>query len=576
MASALVRHPTRAMFRGATNTMARFGNNNKLQLEARRSLTHSSSTRNYVQTATRPVSAYAAYDSQVYGEMASHSLNNDKISNDHEMATSIGQQHPKIDMSFNDTQLAFHSKTLSQLIRSYLVFLTCSSNLIVSHNERLMRLSRNILGARAFKALMRYTYYGQFVAGEDEHEIKPIIDHLHSFGVKTILDYSAEEDVTNEGDCTSAEGAGEQQQVACDRRTETRKYASLARTYFYKGESHCERNMETFLGSLDAVAHSTNHTGFAAIKLTALGRPQLLMKLSRCVEATRQARPQHDQTCIEDALRTPGVDALSEDEAEMLHNMMRRVNKIAYHAQQLNARCMIDAEQTYLQPAINLITLQLMQRYNTRAAIVFNTYQCYLRNAFASVCRDLDLAKRYGFYFGAKLVRGAYMDQERARAAKLNYPDPINETYEATSAQYERTLAYLMHEIVAAGANSNDPQRRLISIMVASHNEQAIRFAVAQMRALNIRPEHRVVCFGQLYGMCDHVSFTLGQSGYSVYKYLPYGPVEEVLPYLSRRAAENHGILAKLQRERSLHLTEIANRIKQFKFFYKPVGQRTI
>lgn len=116
-------------------------------------------------------------------------------------------------------------------------------------------------------------------------------------------------------------------------------------------------------------------------------------------------------------------------------------------AEELDVRIMIDAEQTYFQPAISRITLEMMRKYNTKKAIVFNTYQCYLQNAFQEVTTDLEQSSRQNFYFGAKLVRGAYMEQERARAASVGYPDPINPSFEATTEMYHKTLTECLRRI---------------------------------------------------------------------------------------------------------------------------------
>lgn len=523
--------------------------------------------------------------------------------------TSDEKHHERdpLDTSFNDTAKAYKSKTMRDLLRNYFVLGLCSREFLVKNNDRIMKLSRSILGKRAFEQIMRSTFYGQFVAGEDEREIVPVIKHLSSFGVKAILDYSAEEDVKESEVQEDARAYVEKNrdefeylsQVDNDsplRRyqqsadfADRRKYLPAARTYFYHGESQCEKNLEIFFKAIEAVAETTGNTGFAAIKLTALGRPRLLMKLSKIIDYMRQVegytRAETLTGLLErfNSLGQAHISPLDEDEEEMLFNLMRRVNRIAAYASQIGgARCMIDAEQTYMQPAINMIAMELMSRYNKREAIIFNTYQCYLKGAHNQVRHDLAVSRRENFFFGAKLVRGAYMDQERARAAKLGYEDPINESFEATSLMYNKTLSYLMEEIErelsiasVAGEQDGDIEAetgKRIGIMVASHNEDSIRFALEQMQRRGIKPHHRVICFGQLYGMCDHVSFTLGQSGYSVYKYTPYGPIEEVLPYLGRRAMENHGFLSKLQRERSLLSQEIMKRLFSMRLFYKPVG----
>ncbi|GFQ65419.1 proline dehydrogenase 1, mitochondrial [Trichonephila clavata] len=411
-----------------------------------------------------------------------------------------------------------------------------------------------------------------------------------------------------------------------------RKFHSVARTYFYLDEAQCEKNMETFLKCINAVAGSTQSTGFAAIKMTALGRPQLLMQLSeviaqtrkffKCVTGTDQRMALVNVTpdllqhkledynintekqevkeflehmdydkkglmnlfcwsglvdmnyVISDLFKVPNIctgrmepiiSALTEEEEEMFRNMMRRLHHIAKVAREKDVRVMIDAEQTYFQPAISRITMELMRKYNKEKAIVFNTYQCYLKEAYNNVVLDLELAERQDFYFGAKLVRGAYMEQERLRAQKIGYEDPINESYEATTDMYHRTLSEILRRIVRRGD-------RKTAVMVATHNEDTVRFTVNKMEEMGIKPEHKVICFGQLYGMCDQVSFLLGQSGYSVYKYVPYGPIDEVLPYLSRRAQENNGLLKKSERERRLLRIEIIRRIVSGQMVNRTVG----
>ncbi|XP_055295294.1 proline dehydrogenase 1, mitochondrial isoform X3 [Sitodiplosis mosellana] len=265
------------------------------------------------------------------------------------------------------------------------------------------------------------------------------------------------------------------------------------------------------------------------------------------------------------------ISQIPPNEEEMFRNMIRRVNTIVKAAEDLDVRIMIDAEQTYFQPAISRITLEMMRKYNTKKAIVFNTYQCYLKEAFNEVCMDLEQSKRQNFYFGAKLVRGAYMEQERERAAALGYTDPINPNYEATTEMYHKTLTECLRRIKLLKDKGEDAKK--IGIMVASHNEDTVRFAIEKMKEIGISPEDKVICFGQLLGMCDYITMPLGQAGYSAYKYIPYGPVHEVLPYLSRRAQENKGVLKKIQKEKRLLRSEITRRLFKGELFYKPNGK---
>jgi len=164
---------------------------------------------------------------------------------------------------------------------------------------------------------------------------------------------------------------------------------------------------------------------------------------------------------------------------------------------------------------------------------------------------------------------GYVFTQERARAVSLGYEDPVNENYEATTNMYHNTLTECLRRIKQL---KDTTEEKRIGIMVASHNPDTVRFTIQKMEELGISPEDKVICFGQLLGMCDQISFPLGQSGYSVYKYVPYGPVDEVLPYLSRRAQENGGILEKIQNEKRLLGSELKRRIMKGQLFTTPKG----
>lgn len=560
-------------------------------------------------------------------------------------------QRDPLDVSFNDPNAAFKSKTTFELIRAYFVYVLCSSEFLVENNMKIMKLTKAIMGDNLFVQLMKSTFYGHFVAGEDRFRIVPTLERLRSFGVKPILDYSVEEDLSQEeaekreveasvsSTGTNLSGdAASLPQYSVDKTFADRRYkVQSARTYFYLNEATCERNMETFLECLDAVKGATFGTGITAIKLTALGRPQLLLQLSEVIMQARHYMRElagatgnvltHHKTIqdlerylsnvadqkevkkflekvtsdkdgilhlfpwsgiinedceLSDTFRVPDpvsgqmrrlISQIPPKEEEMFRNMIRRLNTIVKTAQDLDVRIMIDAEQTYFQPAISRITLEMMRKYNTEKAIVFNTYQCYLKNTYKEVCTDLEQAKRQNFYFGAKLVRGAYIEQERARAAALGYEDPTNPSFEATTEMYHKTLTECLRRIRILKDSNEDPKK--IAIMVASHNEDTVRFAIEQMKEIGIHPEDKVICFGQLLGMCDYITFPLGQAGYSAYKYIPYGPVNEVLPYLSRRAQENKGVLQKIKKEKRLLLSEITKRLAKGQLFYKPKGNYT-
>jgi len=580
-----------------------------------------------------------------------HSSSSPAISSSASIHTSTTTHKDDLDLTFNDHTAAYKSKKTSEVARAYLVMSLCGVKPLVQHNDKLMKLGQKILGKALFGMIMKQTFYGHFVAGEDQERIKPTIDRMQQFGVKSILDYSVEVDESEKKeDKTAFKKVAEVPEKPsqytpldeAENQEVNRKHnLNSARVFFYQGEKECDDNMQTFLDCIDAVKGSTGGTGFSAIKITALGRPEILIRLSDCLEKTRRYYTQItgkkgmvikgkvDKSAFKDAFKARNLDAnedvqnfidqmvgdnqgiinlfdwsslidegrnlkdvlkvpnletgkmeplitgdddgaLTAQEEEQFRNMVNRLHTIFKYAKEQNVRVMVDAEQSYFQPAIHRLAVEMMRTYNTSSAIVFNTQQCYLKKALKTVTLDLEQANRQGFYYGAKLVRGAYMEQERARANLLGYKDPINADYEATSAMYHSVLDECLRRIKALKEAGDDPQK--VGIMVASHNADTVRYGVKRMEELDLDPQERVLCFAQLLGMCDQITFPLGQSGYSVYKYVPYGPVNEVLPYLSRRANENGGMLTKISMEKSLLRRELMRRLVSGQLFYKPQG----
>ncbi|KAM9821043.1 proline dehydrogenase 1, mitochondrial-like [Neosynchiropus ocellatus] len=551
----------------------------------------------------------------------------------------------KVEVDFNNTKEAYRSKDNKELLRSLLVFKLCTVDVLVDKNKELMDLCKKLLGQRMFEKLMKMTFYGQFVAGEDHNAIKPLIRKNQAFGVGAVLDYSVEEDLTQEeaekkemDSCVS-----EAEKESPDAGHRERKYKAhrqfgdrrggviSARTYFYADEAKCDNQMETFINCIKASGGASSD-GFSAIKMTALGRPQFLLQFSEVLVKWRQffnflsaQQGKSDMTVLEQKLELDQLkESLSElgfaakddidnwftgeklglsgtidlldwnnlindttkisnllmvpnlqtgqlepllrmftsEEERQMKRMLQRMDVLAKHAKENGVRLMVDAEQTYFQPAISRLTLEMQRKFNTEKPLVFNTYQCYLKEAYDNVTVDMELSRREGWHFGAKLVRGAYMYQERARAKEIGYEDPINPDYEATNKMYHKCLEYILEDIEHRGR---------ANIMVASHNEDSVKFTLEKMNELGLSPTENEVYFGQLLGMCDQISFPLGQAGFPVYKYVPYGPVNEVIPYLSRRAQENRGFMKGSQRERALLWAELKRRMLAGEFFYKPV-----
>jgi proline dehydrogenase len=471
------------------------------------------------------------------------------------------QSSAKLDLTFEDSKTAFKSKSNFQLLRGYLVFQLCSLNFLIDNQKALLDLSKKLLGKKLFNLLMRSTFYGHFVAGEDQVGIRPNVETMMKYGVKSILDYSAEEDLAT---VRSADNTSESDISSL---TEFKK-----RKLLNPAEIQFEKNTKIFMDCVDAVSDVTNSTGIGAVKITSLIRPELLLKFSSLVSGLIKNQNQKDLFSWKSLLEKSDEEfsqifnqlpEVKFDGIELgeLRNMLLRIDDILEHAIKQNVRIFIDAEQTYFQDGIRRIAVELMRNFNKKKCVVLNTYQNYLTSALDTLKEDLELSNKENFYFGAKLVRGAYMEQERERASKMGYSDPINPDYDATTRMYESSFVYCLNEIKKRPLGQ-------ICLMVASHNESTVKFAVEKMQEYNIVPADRIICFGQLFGMCDYISFYLGGVGYSVYKYVPYGPVDEVLPYLSRRATENRGIFEKVKKEKRLILKELKRRIQNFEFTY--------
>ncbi|KAM9360227.1 proline dehydrogenase 1, mitochondrial [Symphorus nematophorus] len=548
----------------------------------------------------------------------------------------------EISVDFDQTREAYKSKDSLELLRSLVVFKLCSYDFLVDKNKEVMDLGKKILGQRAFAQFMKMTFYGQFVAGEDHMAIRPLIQKNQAFGVGSVLDYSVEEDISQEeaeqkemDSCVSAAETGsigedhrEKKYKAHKQFGDRRGGVTAARTYFYADEAKCDQHMETFIKCIKASGGSSMD-GFSAVKMTALGRPQFLLQFSEVlvkwrrfftflasqqgkdgVEAIEQrlelkqlqefltklgakgdfygwfsGRTEEssgtidmldwnslidDRTKISDLLVVPNIElgelvplleTFTVEEEKQMKRMLQRMDVLVKHAMENGVRLMVDAEQTYFQPAISRLTLEMQRLYNREKPVIFNTYQCYLKEAYDNVTMDVELSRREGWHFAAKLVRGAYMYQERERAQEIGYEDPINPDYDSTNRMYHRCLDYVLDEI-ALNRNAN--------VMVASHNEDTVKHTLRRMKELGLVPTENKVYFGQLLGMCDQISFPLGQAGFPVYKYVPYGPVNEVMPYLSRRAQENRGFMKGAQKERELLWQELKRRLTSGELLYRP------
>uniref|UniRef100_A0A670ZEZ8 Proline dehydrogenase n=1 Tax=Pseudonaja textilis TaxID=8673 RepID=A0A670ZEZ8_PSETE len=412
---------------------------------------------------------------------------------------------PQSSSSLNlDDGKVFRLKTNWELSRGLLVFFLCSSPWLV---QKLLSFTRRILGRRLWTSALRLTLYGQFVAGETHKEIKETLQRLQHLGVRPLLAVPIEEDLP---------------------------FCSLLTR-----EGWYDKNAQSMITCLDlSVGGAPNP--MMQLKVTALMAAEL------CVSTVG---------CIKEQLLGAWMSfsCLSQEENQHFQKSLRRLNSVAEYAVEKGVRVLVDAEYTYINPALTLVTIAMMATWNTQKPWIWNTYQAYLKDTVERLKQDVALAERLGVSFGIKLVRGAYLNKERKLAKEKGYPDPIQPSWEATNESYRHCLDFGLDQV------SQGKER--FEMIVATHNEASVTHAVQRMSQMGINKNAGPISFGQLLGMCDQVSLALGQAGYAIYKSIPYGSVEEVIPYLIRRAHENQSVLLGIRKERDLLRLELWRRI---------------
>ena len=230
----------------------------------------------------------------------------------------------------------------------------------------------------------------------------------------------------------------------------------------------------------------------------------------------------------------------TDDENQEWNSVVERYNKACKLAKEKDILLLIDAEESWMQDAADVIVENMMSIYNTKKPVVFTTLQLYRWDRLDYLKQLHNRAKAEGFKLGMKIVRGAYMEKERERAEEKGYSSPICKDKQATDENFNKVLTYILD-------NLSD-----ISLFIGTHNEESSYLAMELMEKKNIAINDNRVWFGQLYGMSDHISFNLAKAGYNVAKYVPFGPVKDVMPYLIRRAEENTSVVGQTSRELNL------------------------
>lgn len=289
-----------------------------------------------------------------------------------------------------------------------------------------------------------------------------------------------------------------------------------------EGEETFDAAVPEFMKAIDFAATQKN-ISFISLKVTGFARFALLEKMNKNEELN------------------------IEEQAEW-QRVQNRINLICSKAAARDIKVLIDAEESWIQNPIDELCDTMMEQYNKTHAIVYNTFQLYLHSRLPFLKISLQKAQQKNYKLGAKLVRGAYMEKERQRAAALGYPSPVQATKEHSDKDYNDAVDYCMEHISHLG------------LFIGTHNEKSCLQAVAKMQSLNIETKHNNIYFSQLFGMSDNISFNLAAQGFRVAKYLPYGPVKDVMPYLMRRAQENTSVAGQTGRELGLINKELQRR----------------
>ncbi len=349
----------------------------------------------------------------------------------------------------------------------------------------------SFLGAIAIKMrlpiqwIIRNTIFEQFCGGETLKEVAQTAFHLHKYGVACVLDYGVE----------ASDGEDNYNQAVKEIQNE--------------------------------ISYAGTHPGIPMIslKITGFIRTKLLEKYHK------------------------NKEKLNKKEKEEWDKGCQRIDTICQDAYRHKISVLIDAEETWIQQAVDDIALQMMEKYNKERATIYNTYQLYLKDRIEVIKAHRNIAKEGKYLSGIKIVRGAYMDKERDRAEEKGVPSPIQPDKKATDEDYNKAIIWCLEHL------------DFVALFIGTHNEESCMLAAKHLHQMQLPHNHSHVHFSQLFGMSDNITFNLAKSGYNVSKYIPYGPIKDVFPYLIRRSKENSSISGQMGRELR-YLKEEVNRRK--------------
>ena len=377
-------------------------------------------------------------------------------------------------ITFENTEIAFKSKTDKDLVRAYWLFKIIGYPRVVKFGkwftEVALKLNLPIDG------IIKKTIFKQFCGGVNINDCESKIKELNEYKIGTILDYSVE---------------GKTEEIDFEKTT--------------------QEIIATIIKAKDNLA-----IPFAVFKVTGIATFEILEKANDI------------------------NNELSEQEKKAYIGIIQRVERICAKAFENNVPVFIDAEESWIQDSIDRITLSMIMKFNKEKAIVFNTLQMYRHDRIDFLKKIIDNTRQGNYHYGIKLVRGAYMEKERERASLKGYPSPIQNTKVDSDKDYNLALEIICQNIDC------------LALCAGTHNEESSLFLSQLIEKYNLNKNSKSLYFAQLLGMSDHISYNLAALGFNVAKYVPYGPIKEVLPYLLRRADENTSVAGQTGRELSL------------------------
>ena len=392
-------------------------------------------------------------------------------------------------LSFENTAIAFKGKDDAALRRSYWLFKLIGNPTLVKIGGAMTHFAVGI--GFPIGWLIKKNIFAQFCGGETVEECKVASARLAEYNIGTILDYSVE---------------GKEKEADFDATAD-----EIIRTI--------------------AAAKGNPHIPFCVFKVTGVARFELLEKQNEVVRGT--------------------LTQLSERDQSEWNRVVQRVLQICQAAYDADQRIFIDAEDSWIQDAIDALCHDMMEKFNHDAPIVYNTIQLYRHDRLDFLKKAHAWSREKGLHYAVKLVRGAYMEKEGKRAAEMGYQNPIQPSKEATDSDFNAGVQYCLD-------NLQD-----MALCCGSHNEESSMLLAQWMEERGVVKNDNRVAFAQLFGMSDHISYNLADAGYNVVKYLPYGPIKEVMPYLLRRAQENTSVKGQTSRELGLILSERRRRMKR-------------